>query len=159
MSRMFDLEPTITLPWLIRLRWLFVIGQGVVWCVVRFGFGSTLPWWPFAVAVATLSISNVAVARLARRWPPARVMGGVLLLDTALLTVQLAGLGGATNPFTVMYLVYITLSAVVLSARWATAVALLAISGFALLFVVPAETHVHHTGSPIGNPHLQGMWA
>jgi len=24
---MFDLEPTITLPWLRRLRWLFVVGQ------------------------------------------------------------------------------------------------------------------------------------
>ena len=123
MSRMFDLEPTITLPWLIRLRWLFVVGQAVVWCVVRFGFGSALPWWPFAVAIGVLSVSNVAVARLAGSWPPARVTGGVLVLDTALLTVQLAGLGGATNPF------------------------------------VPAETHVHHSGPPILNPHTDPRFA
>jgi two-component system sensor histidine kinase RegB len=156
---MFDLEPTITLPWLVRLRWLFVTGQAVVWLALRFGFGIDPPLWPFAVAIGVTSVSNVLIAsRAARAWPPARVMGGALLLDTALLTLQLAGLGGATNPFSVMYLVYITLSAVVLSARWTTAVALLAIAGFALLFVVPADMHIHHSGPALSNPHLQGMW-
>ena len=157
---MFDLEPTITLPWLIRLRWLFVAGQLIVCLGVRFGFDVELPWWPFAVAIAVLAGSNLLInCPPVRRRPPARVMGVVLLLDTVLLTVQLAGLGGATNPFTVMYLVYITLSAVVLSARWATAVALFSIAGFALLFAVPAEMHVHHSGPALLNPHLQGMWA
>lgn len=157
---MFDLEPTITLPWLVRLRWLFVVGQLVTWFVVRVAFGIALPWWPFVVATAVLAGSNLLLETAAvRRRPPAQVMGVALLLDTALLTVQLSGLGGATNPFTVMYLVYITLSAVVLSARWTTAVASLAIAGFALLFAVPAEMHVHHSGPPLLNPHLQGMWA
>lgn len=156
---MFDLEPTITLPWLVRLRWLFVAGNVVAWAIVRIGFGITLPWWPFGIAIAVQASSNLAIAPSSTRWPPARIMGVALLLDTAVLTLQLAGLGGATNPFTVMYLVYITLSAVVLSARWTTAVALLAIAGFALLFAVPAEMHVHHSGPPLLNHHLQGMWA
>lgn len=157
---MFDLEPTITLPWLVRLRWLFVIGQAVVLGGLRLGAGLDVPWWPFAVAAGIMAASNIAIASArSHRWPPALRMGSVLLLDTVLLTVQLAGLGGATNPFTVMYLVYITLSAVVLSARWTTAVALVAIACFAMLFAVPAEMHVHHSGTPLSNPHLQGMWA
>ncbi len=156
---MFDLEPTITLPWLIRLRWFLVVGHTAVWCGVRWGLGSDIPWWPFATAIAVLIGSNLVLARAVTRRDPAHLMGGVLLLDTALLTLQLAGLGGATNPFTVMYLVYITLSAVVLSARWTTAVATLAILGFAVLFAVPAQMHIHHTGSPLTNRHLQGMWA
>jgi two-component system sensor histidine kinase RegB len=157
---MFDLEPTITLPWLVRLRWLFAVGQLVAWSVVRWGFGIVLPWWPFAIALAILAGSNLLLeTATVRRRPPAQVMGTALLLDTVLLTVQLAGLGGASNPFTVMYLVYITLSAIVLSARWTTAVALLATAGFALLFAVPTEMHVHHSGPPLLNPHLQGMWA
>lgn len=159
-AAMFDLEPTITLPWLVRLRWLFVIGEVVAWQVIRWGFGSALPWWPFTIAVAVLAGSNLLLgAPAVRRRPPAQVMGAVLMLDTALLTIQLAGLGGASNPFTVMYLVYITLSAIVLSARWTTAVALLATAGFALLFAVPTEMHVHNSGSPLFNSHLQGMWA
>lgn len=156
-----DLEPAITLPWLIRLRWLFAVGQFVVLPLARSAFGLHLTWWLFAVVLAISAASNVALTRLASgsRWSPSRLMGWVLIFDTALLTIQLGALGGAANPFTVFYLVYITLSAVVLSARWTTAIAACAIAGFALLFVVPTKTHLHHTGPALFNPHLQGMWA
>jgi two-component system sensor histidine kinase RegB len=157
---MFDLEPTITLPWLRRLRWLFVAGQLLVWATLWLGFSASLPVWPFAVAIVVTAASNLAItSRIVSRWSPASVMGGALVLDIIVLTVELSALGGATNPFTVMYLVYITLSAVVLSARWTTAIAALSIVGFALLFAVPSEMHVHHTGPPLLNAHLQGMWA
>lgn len=159
-----SLEPAITLPWLIRLRWLFVAGQLAAWPLARWGLGVELPWWPFAAAVGVLAASNAAVAAAVRRsrGSPAQLTGGVLLLDTALLTMLLAALGGATNPFSVLYLVYITLSSVALSARWTLAIAALAIAGFALLFAVPAEPHAQHaghTGSPLHDSHLQGMWA
>lgn len=154
-----DLEPAITLPWLTRLRWSLVAGQLAF--PVAHVLGVSLTWWPFVAAAGVVALSNLAVAAALRRArvPEAQLMGGVLILDTILLTGQLAVLGGATNPFTVFYLVYITLSAVVLSARWTTAIAALSIVGFALLFVVPAETHIHHAGPPLLNPHLQGMWA
>lgn len=157
----FDLEPAITLPWLIRLRWLFVAGQLVAWPLARWGLGAELPWWPFAIAGGVLAGSNVAVAAAGRRArSPAQLIGGVLILDTVLLTGQLAALGGATNPFSVLYLVYITLSSVVLSARWTLAIAALAIAGFALQFLVPAEAHAHHhAGAGALDGHLQGMWA
>jgi two-component system sensor histidine kinase RegB len=158
----FDLEPAITLPWLIRLRWLFVAGQLVAWPIAHWGVGAELPWWPFAIAGGVLGGSNVAVAAAARRagGSPARLIGGVLILDTVLLTAQLATLGGATNPFSVLYLVYVTLSSVVLSARWTLAIAALAIAGFALLFQVPGDPHAHHhAGPPVLDGHLQGMWA
>ena len=161
------LEPAITLPWLIRLRWLFVAGQLAAWPLARWGLGVELPWWPFAAAVAVLAASNAAVAAAMRRrrGSAAQLTGGVLLLDTMLLTMQLAALGGATNPFSVLYLVYITLSSVALSARWTLAIAALAIAGFALLFAVPAGADAHHaghaghTGPPLHDSHLQGMWA
>jgi two-component system sensor histidine kinase RegB len=158
----FDLEPAITLPWLIRLRWLFVAGQLVAWPLAHWGLGAELPWWPFAIAGGVIGGSNAAVAVAARRASrfPAQIIGCVLILDTVLLTAQLAALGGATNPFSVLYLVYITLSSVVLSARWTLAIAALAIAGFALLFLVPAEaSHAHHAGAPALGGHLQGMWA
>lgn len=155
-----DLEPTVTLPWLVRLRWFLLAGQVIILPLARWVFGVSLTWWLCVLALALGATSNLALAAAVRRprWTPAQLMGGVLILDTALLTLQLAALGGATNPFTVFYLVYITLSAVVLSARWATLIATLAVVGFGLLFLVPAETHVHHSGPPLLNPHLQGMW-
>lgn len=160
------LEPAITLPWLVRLRWLFVAGQLAAWPLAHWAIGVELPLWPFAAAVAVLAASNAAVAAAVRRGrgSAAQLTGGVLLLDTALLTMQLAALGGATNPFSVLYLVYITLSSVALSARWTLAIAALAITGFALLFAVPvaapADPHAHHHGgAPLHDSHLQGMWA
>jgi two-component system sensor histidine kinase RegB len=156
---MFDLEPTITLPWLRRLRWLFVVGQLVIWAVLHLVFATRVSVWPFVGAVTVIAASNIAIgSRLVRSWSPATIMGVALVLDVVVLTAELSALGGATNPFTVMYLVYITLSAVVLSARWTTAIASLAIVGFALLFAVPSEMHVHHSGPPILDRHLQGMW-
>jgi two-component system sensor histidine kinase RegB len=158
MAPMFDLEPAITLPWLVRLRWALLAGQITVCAIVKGALGSTLPWWPFAVAIGVLAISNVVVSRARATGAPGNVMGATLVLDTALLTVQLAGLGGAMNPFSVMYLVYITLSAVVLSGRWTLAVASLSVAGFASLFCVPTQAHIHVSGSALTNPHLQGMW-
>jgi hypothetical protein len=34
---MADLEPTVTLPWLVRLRWLFLVGQLVLFPLARWG--------------------------------------------------------------------------------------------------------------------------
>jgi len=93
------LEPAITLPWLLRLRWLFVAGQLAAWPLARWALGVEMPWWPFAAAGAVLAASNAAVAAAAarRRISPAQLTGGVLLLDTALLPMQLAALGGARD--------------------------------------------------------------
>jgi two-component system sensor histidine kinase RegB len=79
-----------------------------------------------------------------------------MTFDTLLLTALLAGSGGPMNPFTVFYLVHITLSAVVLSARWTALVAALSFAGFGVLFLLPGAEHAHH-GAGLG-PHLQGMW-
>src|SRR3954466_481829 len=111
---MADLEPAVSLPWLVRLRWLFLIGQLIVFPVADWGFDVWLAWWAVGIALATVAASNLLIVRLHARggWPSARLMGAVLLLDTALLTMLLAASGGSMNPFTVFYLVYVTLSAV-----------------------------------------------
>lgn len=90
-------------------------------------------------------------------------MGAVLVLDTALLTLLLAASGGVSNPFTILYLVQITLSAVVLNERWTSLIAALSVTGFGSLFLLPASAdHAHHAtrvGSSAGiDRHLQGMW-
>lgn len=150
-------EPSVSLPWLVRLRWLFIAGQLVALPLAQLLVGVRIRWWVFAPVLAVGAISNALLARrpISRH---DRVIGSVLVLDIGLLTVELAALGGATNPFAIFYLVYITLSALVLGARWTTAITALAIASYALLFLVPAEIHVHHVGSPFSNPHLQGMW-
>jgi two-component system, sensor histidine kinase RegB len=155
-------DPQVTLPWLVRLRWLAVLGQAVAVGAACWGFHLSFSGWLLSSLVLLAAASNVALALLAPRlpegWSAARIMGGVMTFDTLLLTALLAGSGGAMNPFTVLYLVHITLSAVVLSARWTLLVAALSFAGFGALFLLPGNGHaLHHGASGLG-PHLQGMW-
>ena len=63
-----------------------------------------------------------------------RALGSVLVLDVILLTALLAFSGGPANPFSLLYLVQITLSAVVLSRMWTWSLGVLSILGFGFLF-------------------------
>jgi two-component system sensor histidine kinase RegB len=154
-------EPELMLRWLVRLRWLGVLGQAVAVSmaerVFRLGFSTAL----LGSLVGLAAASNVALHALARplgaKWSSARVMGVVMTFDTLLLTALLATSGGPMNPFTVFYLVNITLSAVVLSSRWTLLVAALSFLGFGALFLLPGDVHALHGPARMA-AHLQGMW-
>ena len=159
---MADLEPAITLPWLVRLRWLFLLGQLIVFPIAHWGFDLELEGWVLGGALGLAATSNVVIARLHARatWTRANLMGGVLVLDTALLTLLLAASGGSMNPFTVFYLVYVTLAAVVLSTRWTLLIAGLSLVGFGGLFAISHGSALHlHGGTVSFRRHLQSMWA
>ena len=49
--------------------------------------------------------------------PSDRRLGGLILFDIVILTALMGLTGGPSNPFTISYLVYITLAAVTLNAR------------------------------------------
>jgi two-component system, sensor histidine kinase RegB len=153
-----DLEPTVTLPWLVRLRWLFFVGQLLVLGISReTDRDPTLHWWLLIAAVAGYGISNLLL-RSARPRRPAVTMGAVLFLDCALLTVMLAASGGPSNPFTVLYLVSIALAALVLGSRWTAAISLLCVVAFGLLFLFPVD-HAMHSSSAGFDRHLYRMFA
>jgi two-component system sensor histidine kinase RegB len=74
--------------------------------------------------------------------------------------IQSSEISGPANPFTVLYLVQITLSAVVLSRAWTWTLGLLSISGFASLFLAHVPVSIleaHHAGDGL-SVHLLGMW-
>ena len=84
-----------------------------------------------------------------------------LLVDISALTALLYLTGGAANPFTGLYLLPITISATILSARHTWILALITIACYSLLirFHIPlAMTHQHHSSSVI-DLHIIGMWA
>ena len=156
-----DLEPRVTLPWLIELRWLACGGQLLALVMGHWVLGIAVDVAAFlAVSGATLA-TNVALLRLQRRAVEgaagATVIGLVLAVDTGLLTGLLAASGGAMNPFTIFYVVHITLSAVVLSGAWTVLIAALSVAGFALLFLGKQDPHAFHRAAGLEN-HLRGMW-
>jgi two-component system sensor histidine kinase RegB len=157
-----DLEPKVTLPWLVRFRWLALAGQAAALLVARWAFELELVWWLLSLVLGASAVSNLALAAFLRRqprsWSAAHLMGGVVVLDIMLLTALLAASGGPTNPFTVFYLVHITITAVVLSARWTSVIAALSVAGYGLLFLLPASAQSPHHAHAGFDHHLQGMW-
>jgi two-component system sensor histidine kinase RegB len=101
---------------LIQLRWLAVIGQVATIAIVHFGFGIRLPLEHMLAVLALLSAFNLVSLV---HWRTHReVRNGelfvALLVDVCTLTAQLYYSGGATNPFSFLYLLQVTLGAVLL---------------------------------------------
>jgi len=153
----------ISLTWLLRLRWITAVAQTAAILVAERLLPEELRAAPLLALVAFGALSNVALMLRLRKPEPVRpaLPGLVLGLDVLLLTGLLYGSGGAANPFTAIYLVHITLAAVVMRGLWAWALGLLSISGFGLLFFynvhVHSLAHMDHGGGGV-SLHLVGMW-
>jgi len=106
---------------LIQLRWIAVAGQITTIAFVHFILDIPLPLLDMALVILGLIALNLFSLFRPRRTHPVRngdLMAG-LLVDVAALTALLYLSGGATNPFVFLYLLQVTLGAVLLEA-WST---------------------------------------
>jgi len=154
--------PKIGLAWLVKLRWGAILGQVSITALAVFALRVSLPLPLLFTLIALTASSNVAAAVwLRRRDPSPHTVDAILVLDVATLTGLLLCAGGASNPFSVFYLVHVALAALLLTPRRAWFVAALTSLAFGSLFVLPSHTidphamHMHHGASSL---HLQGMW-
>ena len=147
-------DPALARPWLVRLRWGALAAQGVTVLFAARSLGARLPLAPVLALLGLTAVSNLGLAR--SRHPQA--IPAMILLDLGVQTALLALCGGASNPFSVLYLVYLTLTAVLLGPRWTWGVAIASTLGFALLFLFN-DPHLMHGGEGRVQAHLLGMWA
>ena len=157
-----DLAPNLALPWVLRLRFGMVAGEAAIIVAMAYVFRLDFPvLWTLAPLLVILA-SNLVLGRMedmSSRFPQ-QTLGAVFVLDTLGLTVILGLTGGPMNPFSLLYLVQITLSVVVLHKFWTWALGTLAAFCFGLLFFVHLPLAVlqnHPTGQGL-SPHLVGMW-
>lgn len=131
---------------LIQLRWTAVIGQVGTIAFVQIWLGIALPLVPMAGVIGALVTLNLAslVWMRYRTEISNRELLLALMLDVAALTGQLYLSGGATNPFTSLYLLQVTLGAVLLDSRSTWSLVALTCASFAGL------TGVYR---PLGLPH------
>lgn len=106
----------VRLRTLVLIRWFAVAGQALTLLGVHFGFGFALPIGPALATVALSALFNVAVSfgRPAGRRLSARAAALHLGYDILQLSALLMMTGGLENPFAVLILAPVIVSATVL---------------------------------------------
>ena len=104
-------------------------------------------------------VKKEGMPELAERIGASRIVSWVFVLDTLCLTAILMLSGGPNNPFSLLYLVFITLSAAILTKRQTWGLGALATICFAALFWIyrPIPQLEMHQVMTRPNLHLIGM--
>lgn len=147
---------------LVRLRWLAVIGQSAAVFAVEFWLGYHLP---LSICLALIALSGWLNVFLSFRWRGSQrvtVRAAALLLGYDLL--QLAGLlyltGGLENPFAILFLVPVTISATSLPMAWTVSLGLLGLVCASFLAFVHRPLPWAANEAFIVPPlYLGGLWA
>ncbi len=148
----------INLRWIVRLRWWAVAGQVITILLAREFVSTPLPMVRLIGVCLILGVANLAV----QLWldgggrPTERACALNLLGDIFALTALLAASGGRENPFAVLYLVHITIGAIVLRARWSVLLALASIAAFSALQILPSHPLVLRGDTELLG--LRGRW-
>ncbi|WP_342620185.1 ATP-binding protein [Rhodoferax sp. GW822-FHT02A01] len=145
---------------LIQLRWIAIAGQIITIAVVTLGFGVALPLPTMVQTLAVLIAFNIGSHLRWQEIPQVadRELFIALLVDVAVLTVQLYLSGGTTNPFASLYLLQVILGAMLLKARWTWMLVAITTLCFAALAVLSQPLRLpldHDLG--LSSHYVQGM--
>ncbi len=130
-------DSRLRLHTIVRLRWIAVLGQLVAIGFVSFGMGFQLPIGACLTVIALSAWLNVFLAI----WYPSRhrlsllFATGLLAYDIVQLATLLFLTGGIDNPFTMLIVAPVTVSAATLPLRNTVGLGLLALAATGLLVV------------------------
>ena len=112
-------DVSVSLRTLLLIRWVAVIGQAVTVLVVHYGLGFILPVRSALAVVCASAVLNITVTWLRRRTARLGDREAAIYLgyDVLQLGVLLLLTGGLHNPFAILMLAPVTVSATVLSRR------------------------------------------
>lgn len=146
---------------LILVRWVGVLGQAIALAVVGGLFGFDLPWTAASVTLAASAGLNVWLM-LGRRKGATHWREGQALFffafDLFQLTLMLYLTGGLRNPFCVLMLAPMTVSATVLPLRSLMAMTVLTLVNLALLAHTPVALPWHEDGLDLPPLWIAGEW-
>jgi two-component system sensor histidine kinase RegB len=153
---------SVNFSWLIKLRWVAVIGQLLTIAFVVYALHVSVQLVPLAIVLAVTTVSNLVLAiwfgkyrilqssklgtepeadrayidvhpKPADELSGRMVLGSVMALDMLSLTTLLYASGGPANPFYLFFFVNLSLSALLVGRTWAWALNALTIACFAFL--------------------------
>ena len=159
--RPFDLATVggVRLRTLVLVRWVAIAGQLITVLVVQFGFGIALPLNALLAAMAASAVLNLALTL----WKPVqRLNEGATAFLLAWDIVQLAALlfftGGLANPFALLLLAPVTVSATVLSRSFTIALCGLAIVAASVVSTWSLPLHIGIDDLTLPGLYMLGMW-
>jgi signal transduction histidine kinase len=155
----FHTELTERIDWLVRLRWLAVVGTLAVIFVANTLFPSALRVGPLVATVAALAFYNLAFLLLARRGAAERAVRdrwqrtlaiavAQIVLDLLSLTALLHFSGGVENPFAMFFVLHAIIASVLLPSGMSFAVAGFASILFAALALLEYTGVIPHHALP-----------
>lgn len=154
-------EEQVGLKWLLRVRWGAVASQVAVLAVAKVLFAVELELGLMVGLLAFVGASNL-ILWVAPRPRGDWLTGAILVLDVLVLTALLASSGGATNPFTIFFLVHVALGALLLPPRAVWGLVALTVLAFGALFVLPSVRSLSRLVCGqlprTASLHLFGMW-
>ena len=144
---------------LLLLRSALLMALGTAVAIAELYLSIALPWHAIAAVLIALGLVSLAVwfsLRRSRTVEPGEFFVH-LLTDVGGLSVLLYLSGGSANPFVTLYLVPLVIAAIALPAAYVWAMALVAVSCYALLFYLYLPVPELHVAHNFGL-HLFGMW-
>jgi two-component system, sensor histidine kinase RegB len=157
----------LNLSWIVQLHWWAILGQVVIVVGASSWTHIGVPLVPLLAMLVLEVGGNLALRAWAQHASPnatSASVAAVMFLDAAVLTVLLDLTGGASNPFSTLYLVNVALGAVLLPPRWSWTLMVASLAGFAsLYFHEEATSPAHHIRTHMDpaqmmDSHLRGMW-
>lgn len=141
--------------WFLRLRTGAVCLHACLLLTLHLGFGLELD---LTKAFSLVALQGLSTILLSRRTLRPRELGFILHADVLLLACLLHLTGGAANPFSILFLLYVFLSAIFLTASWTYSTSLFSSLCFAFLLLKPTDSLHIHAGEALLSLHLHGMW-
>ncbi|MEK9706497.1 MAG: sensor histidine kinase, partial [Alphaproteobacteria bacterium] len=146
-----------TLVW---IRWIAIGGQLAALLVVQFGLGWDLPIDAALGVVAGAVVINILMTfrRPARRRLGELEVAVYLSFDVLQLAVLLYLTGGLGNPFALLFLGPVTVSATILSRRATSVLAVLVVAVATVLSVYHAPLPWAEPGLALPPIYVAGLW-
>lgn len=156
-----DGTSAVSLRVLVLIRWVAVFGQAITLLMAQYGFGFTLPLAGTLGVVAISAALNLGATRLHRGAARLgdREAAVYLAFDTLQLGVLLFLTGGLQNPFAILMLAPVTVSATILSRRVVIGLSALTVAAISVLAIVhlplPERPDMSLEPAPL---YILGVW-
>ncbi len=144
-------QEAVRLRWLILIRWASFASLALIFLGANYLLELGLDAGFIVEILGVGCATNIFLDLISRRSPeyPDLIAGLTLIFDVLLLTALLFISGGYTNPFSMVFIGYVALAAVVLDARWTWGVFGVSLICFFTLFFVhlplpQLAAHAHH---------------